>query len=98
MIINDMGDVIAERKLSNKRKKIRILIGKPRRFPDSSDYLTPYQIVGIGNEKISYGAGIDAIQSLQLTMKMIGYDLEAINRTLDKKLKWDGDENGDLGF
>lgn len=100
MIINEIGEIIAERRFSSDAQtgEITVLIGKPSQFPDSTDYFTPFQIIGIGSEKIKYGAGVDGVQALQLTIKMVGYELKALNESLDQKLYWEGDENGALGF
>jgi hypothetical protein len=100
--IEELGDVIANRRytVSNIESphEIVVAIGRPRMFPDSTDFFTPYQIRGIGDEKIRYAGGIDAVQSLQLSMTMIGADLYAHSELLKEKLIWEGDENGDLGF
>jgi hypothetical protein len=43
-------------------------------------------------------SGIDSIQALQLSMAAIGAILFHLNQERGGKLRWDGDENGDLGF
>jgi hypothetical protein len=54
--------------------------------------------VGVGPEHIKYAAGIDAIQSLQLVMLMVGATLGFINKELNGTLRWPGDSEGDFGF
>lgn len=101
MELTQLGEIIATRKLSvsgSTEQEIEILIGRPLQYPKSSDYYVPYQIVGIGDEKIRYAGGIDSIQCLQLVMKMIYYDVGALNEKLELALRWQGDEAGDLGF
>ncbi|MBP6001975.1 MAG: hypothetical protein KA746_00940 [Pyrinomonadaceae bacterium] len=101
MKIKDLGDVIAERRFkfeSKLKSEIIVAIGKPMPFPDSDDYYVPYQIKGIGDEQIKFAGGIDAVQCLQLVMKIIGSELWVINEPLTEKIIWDGDENGSLGF
>ena len=101
MDLSSVGQVIATRRLTfvdDKTREVFVTIGKSQQFPDSSDYYCAYQITGIGDGKIKHAGGIDAVQALELAMKMIGADLFAFNRALGGKLRWEGDEKGDLGF
>lgn len=101
MQINDLGDVVTTRYLSvanDPKKKVVIRIGRPQKIKDDDDYYCPYQISGIGNEKIKYTIGIDGIQSLQLTLSRIGTDLYTSEEGKRGELRWVGDEKGDLGF
>jgi hypothetical protein len=103
MKIDDLSDVIALRRLSlvegsTEHKIVLVKLGMPRPFPDSSGYYAPFQITGIGSEKIKYAGGVDAIQALQLAMRMIGFDLDALNNDVGGGLKWEGDDAGHLGF
>lgn len=101
--LDSVGPVIATRLLSLARDKkavqaITVRLGRPKRMPGTSDYYCPYQIAGIGSEKIKYVAGIDAFQAIQLAMGRIGTDLWALNQECQGKLRWEGDERGGLGF
>jgi hypothetical protein len=100
IVIKNIEEVIATRSIlvKDKEKKITIIIGKPKQFPDTPDYYCPYQILGIGDEKIRYAAGIDAVQAIQLAMVMIGSDLYTLKEATTGQLRWKGDEKGDLGF
>ena len=96
-----LGQVIATRHLATAASpqiKVDILIGMPSQFPDSIDYFVPYQIKRSGTDAVKYAAGIDAVQALQLAMKMIGYEIQALNESLGGALRWEGDETGLLGF
>jgi hypothetical protein len=64
------------------KRKVQVLIGKPEPFPESEGYSCPFQIVGIGSEKVKYAAGIDAVQALQLVMVMIGATPQFLKRKL----------------
>ena len=103
MKIEDVGEIIAVRVLEyveqgKKSSPVEVAIGKPRQFPDSTDYYVPYRIKGAGIEKLWYAGGVDSAQALQLVMIGIGSDLLAIGRKLPGKLQWIGDDSGDLGF
>lgn len=102
MYLDDIGEIIAVRELQIDEgasfKKGEVRIGKPRPLPDSESYCCPFQIVGVGGEEIRYAAGIDAIQSLQLVMIMIGATLKYLNGQQGGKLGWKGGSKGDFGF
>jgi hypothetical protein len=98
MQLKDVGVQIATRLLQAKNRKITVVIGRPEKFPEGEDFYCPYQIVGIGNERISYAGGLDAVQALQLALMKIGTDLYTSPEAQSKQLSWDGGELGDLGF
>ncbi len=92
-------DVIAERRLwlkNTPRPGIRIVIFKP--VPDGpEDYRCPYQIEGIGDEKVRYAVGVDAVQALELVIKVLPAELEAL-RQEHSDLRWANADEGDFGF
>lgn len=96
MKLNNLGVIIARRRLcwpGKEGNKIIVLIGKPRPFPQSKrfphrDYYCPYQIVGVGDQKMRYAGGIDAVQALQLVFSAIGIDLQHLNNRGLSTLKW----------
>ena len=101
--IYEIGETIATRELyltedDGTRRVVMIRLGKPRRFPDSSDYYVPFQITGIGSERVFCAGGIDAFQALQGLMPVIGAQLSALNASCGGRLRWEGDETGALGF
>ena len=77
---------------------ITVKLGKPVEFPEGSGYYAPFQITGIGSEKIRYAGGVDAIQAIQLAMKMLGATLSALQREHAVELSWEAGDEGDLGF
>jgi hypothetical protein len=95
-----LGTVIAHRELElGEGKKVTIKIGKPQRVQDHSSYFCPYQILGIGFDKLRRAAGgLDSIHAIQLAFQKIGIDLYALNKANNGALYWDGGESGDLGF
>ena len=64
---------------------------------DFSSFYTPYQLKGVGSERIKYAGGVDAVQSLQIAMKMIGVELEVLHKP-SSKISWECGEEGDFGF
>jgi len=89
----ELGQVIAERILRSDAGEVRVRIGLPKEH-DQDFYITPYQILGAGNEKIRYAGGMDAVQSLQLAFEMIGNDLQ--QRFPKSNIVWRGAK--DHGF
>ena len=101
MDLSTVGEVIATRSLNladEKDRVVVVLIGRPRQFPDSTDYYCPFQITGIGSERVKYAGGVDPVQALQLALLKAGADLYALDRKTGGRLRWDGGEPGDLGF
>jgi len=103
MEVIELGTLIAQRELElidegGTKSTIVVRIGMPKKFTDSSDFYAPYMICGIGGEEVWYAAGIDAVQALQLSLKMIGAELNAFRLKLNVDIKWEGDDNGRLGF
>lgn len=103
MYLDSIGEIIAVRELyirdeQEPKGKIRVSIGKPQQFPDSNNYYCPFQVAGAGSENIKYAAGVDAIQSLQMVMVMLGATLQFLNERLNGAVRWEGSEEGDLGF
>jgi hypothetical protein len=68
-------DVIAERTLTatidDKSFDVFVRFGKPMPHP-KGDWACPFQITGIGDEKVRHAFGIDAVQALQLAMLAAG--------------------------
>lgn len=100
MKLDKVTDVIAVRELranlrAGESGLVSVIIGRPKQFPDSDAWYCPYQIIGLGSGRVKYGAGVDAVQALQLVMPMIGVDLFALKQQYECTLVWDED---DLGF
>ncbi len=100
MNLQNVGTIIAIRQLDlADGRKVTITIGKPEPFPDDVNYYCPYQIIGIKRDKVRYAGGVDAVQALQLALKMIGADLETSDEARAGVLSWKGgSKKSDLGF
>lgn len=93
--------IIATRELdlANSEAKVMVHIGKPEKYPDSSDYYCPFRIAGLGKERANRAGGVDAVQALLLALKMVGAELYTSKEAKDGHLKWVGSSgDGDLGF
>jgi len=101
MQLVQIGEEIASRTLqwtdsSGLIRNVRIRIGRPQPFPDSTDTYCPVQIVGIGSETVRYSAGIDGIQAIVLALKMVRAELEALERELSGQFTWCGQSSLDM--
>jgi hypothetical protein len=90
-------DVIAERVLKatirDKSFDVIVRFWKPMAHPKGG-WACLYKFIGIGNEKLRYAVGIDAVQALQLAMFAVGTELSVLRK--DVKLAFL--EENDLGF
>jgi hypothetical protein len=92
-----MGIVIAQRELSlSAQETVSVLIGKAEPFPDGNGCYCPYQILGIGDQRVRHAGGEDTVQALMLTLKMIGTDLYTSPEAKARRLTLNGSK--DLGF
>jgi hypothetical protein len=98
MNIDNIGVVIATRSIAllGDTQAVTVTIGTPQAFSDGKDYYCPYQIIGIGDERIRYASGVDTIQALFLALKKIGSVLHSSDPARAGSLTWLG--NSDLGF
>src|SRR5258708_8265288 len=98
MKLGNVGEVIANRKFTLIREgqepaEVEVLMGKPEKFPDHADYYCPYQITGMGREKVIAIGGVDAFQAIQLALGTIAVELEVMEKESGGKLPCDAAEN-----
>lgn len=96
----EITDVIATRRLTlvdSSEEEVLVLLGKPE-LSDSFGYYCQFQIKGIGSGEVKYAKGLDSIQAIQGAMFLISADLEFLNQGVANALRWEGDEDGNLGF
>jgi hypothetical protein len=103
MKLESVGEIIASRKLQlllegKDPVEVIVLMGKPERFPDHTDYYCPYQIKGFGRDKVMAIGGVDAFQAIQLALSTIGVELEVMSKDCSGRFLWDAGSQGDLGF
>ena len=103
MEINSLGTLVAIRTLDLLAEDgtivgtVSVKLGKPKKIAQSEDYYCPFQILGIGSEKIRYGIGVDAMQALILALTKIGSHLYTSSESKSRRLRWMGDQSGNLG-
>jgi hypothetical protein len=92
-----VGQLIGERELVDARsgKHVVVRIGVPRPFSEDGGWYCPYEI-HTEQPRVSYAAGLDAIQALQLVMRKIGFEIQILNEQTGGTLEWNGEQ--DLGF
>jgi hypothetical protein len=76
---------IAERKLKatsdGKSSDVFVRFGRPEPYP-KGDWACAYQIAGIGDEKVRWIVGIDAVQALQLAMFQADASLSLLRKAV----------------
>jgi hypothetical protein len=100
MELNDIGEIIATRKLvlvDFPGQEVQVKMGRPQ-VSKHRDFCCPVQIDGIGDERIHRIFGADAFHSIQLAIDFIGSVLEAWSEQQGRKLRWESDEGGGVGF
>jgi hypothetical protein len=98
----ELGSIVAERRLRIAGRPdcdVRVRLGTPQPFPDAAygDYYCPYQIVGVGSEKVRYAGGVDAVQALELALHNLPTELDALRQD-NPGLGWANAPDGDYGF
>lgn len=62
----ELGQVIASRKFALGDKVVELRIGAPCAYDGGRDFFCPFQVLGIGDEKVRHSGGVDALQALLL--------------------------------
>jgi hypothetical protein len=83
-------NVIATRKFTlDDGRDVIVYMGKPRELSRLT-VECQYQIVGIGDEKIRHGMGMDDIQAIWLALNAIATDLYTSTEAKNGTLSWEG--------
>ena len=103
MNLGTVGEIIATRQLfyfdeAQRRRTITAVVGKPHLSPDASEFQCEFQLIGIGNPDTQTARGHDSIQALQSALILLAANLNHLNDRLGRKLMWEGDAKGELGF
>jgi len=102
MASDSVEDMIAERRLTlisdtGESREIVVRIGKPAPSLNRADFACEYQIEGLGENKIRRIYGIDAFQSLHLTLRFISTMLNHHRIEAQGRLYWH-EPGDDMGF
>ena len=96
-----LQETIAERRLTvvsdaGEARDIVVRIGKPERSPDRDVFACECQIVGLGESRVRRIYGLDAFQSLQLTLRFISTMLNHHRQEAEGRIYWQepGDDRG----
>ncbi len=90
----ELGEIIASRVYMGIRDGVELeltaLVGKPQAAePPSTYFMCPYQIIGeVDTLGVKHGRGEDALQALQLALKMLEVDVVALKRNDFKGQLW----------
>ena len=95
MKIDSIDDVIAIRKYrlgtSPAESEVEVRIGKPVPSPEVQDgleYICPFSISHNGKTEFHFTAGIDALQSLLLTLAYLKAHLENLSAEYSHSITW----------
>jgi hypothetical protein len=92
-LVDLIGSRVIEARSSNAKKRVVVRVARPKRHRRGG-FRCEYQIIGLGDDTIRFGAGLDALQALQIALRNIGAELYLRYRELDLRL----DGSKDLGF
>jgi hypothetical protein len=81
--VNILGERILEAKRDGATTKVTVRLGLPARQIHAPEYRCSVQIVGLGPEINRFASGEDAIQALELALKLIGVELHTANQAVD---------------
>ncbi|MEP6962893.1 MAG: hypothetical protein ABI995_12495 [Acidobacteriota bacterium] len=99
MELDSVGTIVATRELLlHGVSKVTVHLGMPQPFPDDppGSFYCPFQILGIGDEKVYFAGGADTFQALYLAMKMIGIHLYTSKEWTDGELTLDAGRDLDI--
>jgi hypothetical protein len=96
----ELGDVVAERRLhvaGETERVVLVRIGRPQPIDARADYYCPYQIVGVGSERVKYACGVDSLQAMEEAIRILPAELNRLRRSCPG-LRWEDGAAGDFGF
>jgi hypothetical protein len=86
----ELGQVIASRTFELEGGTAELLIGMPAPFDDGCNFYCPFQLKGVGDERVRYAGGIDAVQALILALDIADVYIETRPETKDGRLTFLG--------
>lgn len=99
MNLDRIEGISATRILRNKDgRNIEILFGTPKRIEGEDDFYCPFQVKGMGDEKVRYAIGVDSFQALILSLKRLSIYVNALPEVVNGEIIWLDESNLDLGL
>jgi len=92
----ELGQIIASRRFSLGDATVELLIGIPYPEDDGQTYFCPFQVKGLGNEKVRRIGGIDSLQAVILGIECAAMYLSTTDEARSGQLEFLG-ESG-IGF
>ena len=94
----EISNPIATRELElDASGKVLIVVGAPFAADDNNEeFWCPYQITGMGGEKVKVGIGVDSLQAFCIALQKISADLVYSKEYQEGRLRWLG--GVDLGL
>jgi hypothetical protein len=101
--LSELVDPIATRRFEwrddgGARHVVEVALGRPVRVDGSGEMRCPFRILGFGSEEVRYAVGVDGVQAILLSLRMIRANLEALEFECSARLSWSGSDPGDLGL
>lgn len=84
------------REVNGTERPVLVLMGAPEPVEDEEDFRCPYQILGLGDERIRYAHGVDTMQAFLLSFVALRAHLDASPEGREGRITWLGGE--DWGF
>ena len=99
----NLGTVIASRTVKWRPEEgtnadVSIVVGTPQDASEFAGVLVPFQIIGLGRDRVRFAVGVDGIQAFLLALRMIRADLERLQLDLNGRLVWLDDDSGSCGL
>lgn len=99
MKIDRIETIIAQRSLQTKDGcEVQIIIGRPEHFPDEEDFYCPFAVMGLGDDRIRYAGGVDALQALILALKMLSVYVMTLEDVKRGDVQWLDGRDPTLGL
>ena len=98
-----LGEVIAIRtlvqNLETSEKTVVVKLGRPQQGADAHEFVCPFVVQGVGDDRVHVAYGVDAFQALQEAIRVLSMYLhEKVNPRFGNTLRWIGGKSGDIGF
>lgn len=103
MNFEGVGEIVASRQLyyfdeTNHKRMISLFVGKPQPAREWEGYQCLFQLIGVGNQETQVAHGHDSLEALRAAITLAAATLNHLSGRLGRRLIWEGDDAGELGF